>query len=91
VVSRSDKRSFKRKFPCHIGCMRKKLTAKTVENLPEAQGRDMRSGTLLSGALASSDVQRCDEVQGFFYAKPLPISEFEKFLRSSQVHSPVFV
>jgi len=50
--------------------MRKKLTAKTVENLPEAQGRDMRSGTLLSGALASSDVQRCDEVQGFLYAKP---------------------
>jgi EAL domain-containing protein (putative c-di-GMP-specific phosphodiesterase class I) len=31
--------------------------------------------------------QKCDEVRGFLYAKPLPISEFEEFLRSSQVHS----
>src|SRR5262249_5866750 len=28
-----------RKIPCHIGCMRKKLTAKTIESLPAAEGR----------------------------------------------------
>jgi integrase len=28
-----------RNIPCHISGMRKKLTAKTIENLPEAQGR----------------------------------------------------
>ncbi len=29
--------------------------------------------------------QGCEEVQGFLYAKPLPIAEFEQFLRSHQI------
>jgi len=29
----------------------------------------------------------CEEVQGFLYAKPLPIAEFEDFLRASQIDS----
>ena len=28
--------------------------------------------------------EKCDEVQGYLYAKPLPLEEFEGFLRSSQ-------
>ena len=31
--------------------------------------------------------QGCEEVQGFLYAKPLPVAEFEEFLRSSQIGS----
>jgi diguanylate cyclase (GGDEF)-like protein/PAS domain S-box-containing protein len=31
----------------------------------------------------------CDEVQGFLYAKPLPIAEFEKFVRASQINFPL--
>ena len=32
-------------------------------------------------------VEKCEEVQGFLYAKPLPAGEFEKFLRASQTRS----
>ena len=31
--------------------------------------------------------ERCEEVQGFLYAKALPVSEFEDFLRSNQGHA----
>jgi EAL domain-containing protein (putative c-di-GMP-specific phosphodiesterase class I) len=31
--------------------------------------------------------ERCDEVQGFLYAKPLPSAEFEEFLKLSQIES----
>jgi len=30
--------------------------------------------------------EKCEEVQGFLYAKPLPVAEFEAFLRSNQMH-----
>ena len=29
--------------------------------------------------------EKCEEVQGFLYAKPLPIAEFEAFLKSNQM------
>jgi diguanylate cyclase (GGDEF)-like protein/PAS domain S-box-containing protein len=29
--------------------------------------------------------EKCEEVQGFLYAKPLPVAEFEAFLRSNQI------
>ena len=33
--------------------------------------------------------EKCEEVQGFLYARPLPISEFEEFVRSSRMRSLV--
>lgn len=30
--------------------------------------------------------EKCEEAQGFLYAKPLPVQEFEKFLRSNHTH-----
>lgn len=32
-------------------------------------------------------IQKCEEVQGFLYAKPLPVEEFEEFVRSRQMRS----
>jgi diguanylate cyclase (GGDEF)-like protein/PAS domain S-box-containing protein len=32
--------------------------------------------------------ESCDEVQGYLYAKPLPLTEFEEFLRSSRMNPP---
>jgi EAL domain-containing protein (putative c-di-GMP-specific phosphodiesterase class I) len=34
--------------------------------------------------------EKCEEVQGFLYAKPLPAQEFEEFLRVNQMHSRDF-
>jgi EAL domain-containing protein (putative c-di-GMP-specific phosphodiesterase class I) len=31
--------------------------------------------------------ENCEEVQGFFYAKPLPPGEFEQLLRANQARS----
>jgi diguanylate cyclase (GGDEF)-like protein/PAS domain S-box-containing protein len=30
---------------------------------------------------------KCNEVQGFYFAKPLPVHEFEEFIRSPNLHS----
>jgi len=49
------------------------ITAEGVENA--AQERFLRA-------------QRCDEVQGYHYARPLPESEFEKFARSNRFSAP---
>lgn len=35
--------------------------------------------------------EKCDEVQGFLYAKPLPAGAFEEFLRSRQIRSEQYV
>jgi diguanylate cyclase (GGDEF)-like protein len=34
--------------------------------------------------------EKCEEVQGFLYAKPLPVAEFEAFLKSNQAQSRDF-
>ena len=42
-------------------------------------------GVETSAHAAFLQAEGCDEVQGFFYAKPLPNDEFEAYLRSSQM------
>ena len=44
-------------------------------------------GVETSAQAAFLRAERCEEGQGFLYAKPLPVAEFEKFLRPSQIDS----
>ena len=34
--------------------------------------------------------EKCEEMQGFLYAQPLPVAEFEEFLKSNQARSDCF-
>jgi len=45
-------------------------------------------GVETAAQAAFLQAQGCDEVQGFRYAKALPMAEFEDFLRSSQIDFP---
>jgi diguanylate cyclase (GGDEF)-like protein/PAS domain S-box-containing protein len=44
-------------------------------------------GVETAAQAAFLQAERCDEVQGFLYAKPLPLNEFEEFLVAAQIRS----
>ena len=44
-------------------------------------------GVETPGQAAFLKAQKCEEVQGFLYARPLPAADFEDFVRSSPLHS----
>lgn len=80
-----DRLKVDRAFITHIAEPGKSLIADTIINL----GKQMNLKVIAEGIeeieqQAHLIAQGCDEVQGFFYAKPLPADEFLQFLRDNK-------
>jgi diguanylate cyclase (GGDEF)-like protein len=80
-----DRLKVDRAFITHIAEPNQSLIADTIINL----GKQMNLKVIAEGIeeieqQAHLIAQGCDEVQGFFYAKPMPADEFLEFLRSNQ-------
>jgi len=80
-----DRLKVDRAFITHIAEPNQSLIADTIINL----GKQMNLKVIAEGIeeieqQAHLIAQGCDEVQGFFYAKPMPANEFLEFLRSNK-------
>jgi diguanylate cyclase (GGDEF)-like protein/PAS domain S-box-containing protein len=59
-----------------------KAIVSTIINLASSLGlRTIAEGVETAGQLAYLRLQGCDEVQGYYFSKPLPAEQFEIFLR----------
>jgi EAL domain-containing protein (putative c-di-GMP-specific phosphodiesterase class I) len=59
-----------------------KAIVSTIINLASSLGlRTIAEGVETAGQLAYLRLQGCDEVQGYYFSKPLPADQFEAFIR----------
>ena len=53
-----------------------------IINLARSLGlKTIAEGVETAGQLEFLQKQHCDEVQGYFFSKPLPVAQLEKYLR----------
>jgi len=63
-----------------------KAIVSAIINLASSLGmHTIAEGVETAGQLAYLRLQGCDEVQGFYFSKPVPAAQFETFLREQQV------
>ncbi len=59
-----------------------------IINMAKSLGlKTIAEGVETAGQLAFLREQDCDEMQGYYYSKPLPADEFEVFARSKVAES----
>jgi len=64
-----------------------KAIVSAVINLASSLGmQTIAEGVETAGQLAFLRLQGCNEVQGFYFSKPLPAAQFEAYLRQQEVH-----
>lgn len=63
-----------------------KAIVTAIINLATSLGvKTIAEGVETAGQLAFLRLQGCDEVQGYYFSKPLPVPEFEAFVRQQQL------
>ncbi|MCB8748545.1 EAL domain-containing protein [Rhodoferax sp. U2-2l] len=63
-----------------------KAIVTAIINLATSLGvKTIAEGVETAGQLAFLRLQGCDEVQGYYFSKPLPVPEFEVFVRHQQL------
>ena len=61
-----------------------KAIVSAIINMASSLGiKTIAEGVETSGQLAFLRLQGCDEVQGYYFSKPLPAEQFEAFVKKS--------
>ena len=75
-------RSGQENLPFHTAKKRQQMLAARIIDLARNLGlRAIAEGVETASQLAFLRLQGCDEVQGYYFSKPLPSVQFEAFVR----------